>query len=154
MKFAKQIIGWHDFNGSVDITDPCYGKDIWCRKNDVKISEGKYQCVTWICRKRDKHPDRRIAVIGIYLAGYIPVQNDMECIGEIGVDAGLAGFFNNKPDYTDAEWSEFCDKLCDGNAWLTEEGFWSSSGYGDGCYPVYAAKNQQGVINALEIRFI
>lgn len=154
MKFAKKIIGWHDFNGSVDITDPCYDKDIWCRKNDVKISEGKYQCVTWIYRKRGKHPDRRVSIIGIYLSGYIPSQNDMEYIGEIGVDAGLAGFFNNKPDYTDAEWSKFCDKLCDGDAWLTEEGFWSSSGYGDGCYPVYAAKNQQGVINALEIRFI
>ena len=154
MKLAKKEIGWHDFHRSVDITDPCYDKDVWCRKNDVKIADGEYLCITWIYRKRGKHPDRRVSIIGIYLNGDIPGQDDMEIIGEIGVDTGLAGFFHNKPDYTDTEWSEFCNKIQDGDEWLTEEGFWSSSGYGDGCYSVYASKNEQGVINALEIRFI
>lgn len=154
MKLAKKEIGWHDFHRSVDITDPCYDKDVWCRKNDVKIADGEYLCITWIYRKRGKHPDRRVSIIGIYLNGDIPGQDDMEIIGEIGVDTGLAGFFHNKPDYTDTEWSEFCNKIQEGDEWLTEEGFWSSSGYGDGCYSVYASKNEQGVINALEIRFI
>ena len=154
MKLARKEIGWHDFHRSVDITDPCYDKDVWCRKNDVKIADGEYLCITWIYRKRGKHPDRRVSIIGIYLNGDIPGQDDMEIIGEIGVDTGLAGFFHNKPDYTDTEWSEFCNKIQEGDEWLTEEGFWSSSGYGDGCYSVYASKNEQGVINALEIRFI
>jgi hypothetical protein len=77
----------------------------------------------------------------------------MEEIGEIGVDAGLAGFFNDKPDYTDDEWSEFCDSIRNGNAWIRDEGFFSSSGYGDGCYPVNACRIN-GEIVALEIRFI
>lgn len=154
MKLAKKIIGWHDFHGSVDITDPGYDKDTWCRKNDVKIADGEYLCVTWIYRKRGKHPDRRVSIIGIYLDGKIPDQNDMEDIGLIGVDAGMAGFFHNKPDYTDDEWASFCNNLGNEDEWLTDEGFWSSSGYGDGCYTVYASKNEQGIINALEVRFI
>lgn len=27
----KTKIGVMDFHGSVDITDPCYNKDVWCR---------------------------------------------------------------------------------------------------------------------------
>ena len=76
----------------------------------------------------------------------------MEEIGSIGVDAGLAGFFMNKPDYTDEQWTEFCESIRDGDAWIKDEGFFSSSGNGDGCYGVYAYK-QNGEITALEIRF-
>ena len=36
--------------------------------------------------------------------------------------------------------------------WITEDGFYSSSGYGDGVYGVFAYK-QNGEITALEIRF-
>ena len=76
----------------------------------------------------------------------------MEEIGSIGVDAGLAGFFMNKPDYTDEQWTEFCESIREGDAWIKDEGFFSSSGNGDGCYGVYAYK-QNGEITALEIRF-
>lgn len=85
--------------------------------------------------------------------GVIPQQKQMAEIGSIGVDAGLAGFFMNKPDYTDDEWSDFCDYIRNGDAWIKNEGFFSSSGNGDGCYPVYAYK-QNGEITALEIRFV
>lgn len=27
----KKLIGRKHFEGSVDITDPCYDKDVWCR---------------------------------------------------------------------------------------------------------------------------
>ena len=36
----RKKIGVMDFHGSVDITDPCYDRDTWCRMNDVKIKEG------------------------------------------------------------------------------------------------------------------
>ena len=42
----------------------------------------------------------RVHTIGIYLDGCRPEGKDMERIGSIGVDSGLAGFFQNKPDYT------------------------------------------------------
>lgn len=77
----------------------------------------------------------------------------MKEIGSIGVDAGLAGFFHSKPDYDYEAWNAFCDRIRHGDAWITEDGFYSSSGYGDGGYGVYA-QEQNGEIVALEIRFI
>ena len=103
--------------------------------------------------QRYLHSYLLVGAIGIYRNGDIPRQKDMEEIGSIGVDAGLAGFFHNKPDYSDEEWGRFCDRVRNGDAWLTEDGFYSSSGYGDGCYGVYAYK-QDGAITALELRFL
>lgn len=154
----KTKIGVMDFHGSVDITDPCYNKDVWCRMNNVKISEGEYACYVWRHTDKGKYEDGTpysyllVGAIGIYRNGDIPRQKDMEEIGSIGVDAGLAGFFHNKPDYSDEEWGRFCDRVRNGDAWLIEDGFYSSSGYGDGCYGVYAYK-QDGAITALELRF-
>ena len=155
----KTKIGVMDFHGSVDITDPCYDKDVWCRMNNVEISEGEYACYVWRHTDKGKYEDGTpysyllVGAIGIYRNGDIPRQKDMEEIGSIGVDAGLAGFFHNKPDYSDEEWGRFCDRVHNGDAWLTEDGFYSSSGYGDGCYGVYAYK-QDGAITALELRFL
>ena len=43
----RKKIGAMDFHGSVDITDPCYNRDVWCRMNDVKIHDGSYTCIAW-----------------------------------------------------------------------------------------------------------
>ena len=147
------------FHGSVDITDPCYNRDVWCRMTDVKIRNGVYTCIAWHHKDKGTFDNGEpycydvIGIIGIYLDGVIPCQKDMKEIGSIGVDAGLAGFFHNKPDYTDDEWAAFCDRVRHGDAWLIKEGFYSSSGYGDGCYGVYAYE-QGGEITAIEIRFL
>ena len=148
-----------DFHGSVDITDPCYNRDVWCHMTDVKIRKGVYTCIAWHHKDKGTFDNGEpycydvIGSIGIYLDGVIPCQKEMKKIGDIGVDAGLAGFFHNKPDYTDDEWAAFCDRVRHGDAWLIKEGFYSSSGYGDGCYGVYAYK-QGGEITAIEIRFL
>lgn len=157
-KLQPKTIGYKYFAESVDITDPCYDKDVWCRMNDVKIKPGEYKCVAWMrpytfTYEGKEYDDTRVAIIGIYLDGIVPDEDKMEEIGEIGVDAGLAGFFNNKPDYTDDEWSAFCASIRNGSAWIKEEGFFSSSGYGDGCYPVNAFRMNEKIV-ALEIRFI
>lgn len=72
------------------------------------------------------------------------------------MDAGLAGFFNDKKDYNDDEWDKFCEQLRDPdkNVWEIENGFFSSSGYGDGDYNVYAYKTAVGETVGLQIRFI
>lgn len=157
-KLRKTVIGVKDFMGSVDITDPCYNRDIWCRMNNVQIKPGEYTCAVWYGKDSyeldgETHTYDIVGIIGIYCGGVVPEQKSMEMIGSIGVDAGLAGFFHNKPDFSDAEWSKFCDQIRKGDAWLNEFGFCSSSGNGDGGYDVYAAK-VNGEITALEIRFI
>ena len=154
----RKKIGVMDFHGSVDITDPCYDRDTWCRMNDVKIKEGQYTCMVWYQTDRGEcdgkpYSYRLVGIIGIYLNGVIPAQKSMKEIGCIGVDAGLAGFFHNKSDYSDEEWSAFCDRISRGDAWLTKDGFYSSSGYGDGGYGAFAYQ-QDDEIAALEIRFI
>ena len=154
----RKMFGVKNFHGSVDITDPCYNRDVWCRMNDVKIKEGDYTCIAWFQTDKFEYEgksftDERVAIIGIYRDGYIPHQKAMQEIGEIGVDAGMAGFFHNKPDYDDKEWGIFCRQTSQGDVWLMEDGFCSSSGYGDGCYGVYAYK-RDGEITALEIRFL
>lgn len=153
----RKKIGIRDFCGSVDITDPCYDQGVWCRMNSVPIKPGKYTCIIWRQRERFKidgepHVSDIVGIIGIYLEGIIPPQKSMEWIGNIGVDAGLAGFFHDKPDFTDAQWTAFCDQIKTGDAWLTDLGFFSVSGYGDGAYKVFAAKTGNEV-TALEIRF-
>lgn len=154
----RKKIGVMDFHGSVDITDPCYNKDVWCRMNNVKIKDGNYDCLVWYHTDKGEYDGKPycykvVGIIGIYLDGIIPAQKSMKEIGSIGVDAGLAGFFHNKPDYDDAAWKGFCDRIHNGDAWMTEDGFYSFSGYGDGGYGVYAAE-QNGEVVGLEIRFI
>ena len=157
-EMRKQEIGTMDFHGSVDITDPCYNKDVWYRMNDVRIKEGEYTCAVWHYTDRGTiggkpYVDRCVGVIGIYLDGIIPPRDSMKEIGSIGVDAGVAGFFHNKPDYSEDEWNRFCDRMAKGDAWITDDGFFSCSGYGDGGYDVFACKQNDEII-ALEIRFI
>lgn len=157
MRLKRQKIGIRTFSSSVDVTDPCYDRDVWCRMNEVPIKDGNYTCVVWRGSETVKYggrtyTDTRIGIIGIYLDGIIPHESEMEEIGEIGVDAGLAGFFHDKPDYDNDAWAKFCDRITTGDAWLTEDGFFSSSGYGDGSYGVYA-KQKDGKAVALEIRF-
>ena len=164
----KKIVGYMPINGSVDITDPCYNRDVWCRLNDVKVRPGDYECsyfmenFPWeydgekgddwrVTRARITHVDVMTELESTRFAEV----DEAEDFGEIGVDAGLAGFFQNKPDFSDAEWHEFCNAMRprDKQAWRTELGFWTDSGFGDGGYPVYALK-RDGEIVALEIVFI
>lgn len=154
----RKLIGKITFGNMVDVTDPCYDKDVWCRMNNVSIKPGKYHCIKWLSTKKlDGKPyvDTRVGILGIYLDGVIPQQKQMIEIGSIGVDSGLAGFFEHKPNYNDEEWQLFCDRLRDNkNAWIIDCGVYSSSGYGDGYYGVYACKDNNENITALEIRFI
>jgi hypothetical protein len=154
----RKTIGYKEFNGNIDITDPCYDKDVWCRINNIHIKPGNYKCLVWMNTDKGKcdgepYVDTHVGIIGIYLDGVIPTQKDFSEIGHIGVDAGLAGFFVNKPDYSDSEWSKFCDSIRDGCAWVIDEGFFSESGYGDGDYGVYVNKTDD-IITSVEIRFM
>lgn len=160
MKLTIQRLGIREFTENVDVSDPCYSRDTWCRMNDVKIKAGRYLCGVWIGHDEGEidgrhYPHKLIGAIGIYRNGKIPKPDEMEELGEIGVDAGMAGFFRNgKHEFKeDDEWSAFCDMMSDNDALLTADGFFSTSGYGDGSYGVYAYR-QDSEITALEIRFL
>lgn len=159
---GKEIAVMH-FEGEVDITDPCYAKDVWCRLK-VALDAADYHCVAWEFEEGEWNT--RVGIISLVRADakddFFKESDcfEIEELGEIGVDAGLAGFFMNKPDYSETEWLSFCERFFgtrenpkDGNAWVYEHGFFSSTGYGDGMYPVFAYKDG-ATVKALEILFL
>lgn len=145
----------------VTVTDPGYDAGTWCTLTGLKVQPGNYHCVAWRCRDqwtRDgkRYSCTRTMICGIYLDGKIPSTEECEnmpVIGTIGVDAGMAGFFQDKPDYDSDAWFAMCDKLHNRTWLITDEGFFTESGYGDGSYKVYGIKNAEGLYTALEIRF-
>ena len=157
MTLTRKTIGYNNFGkGIVDITDPCYDRDIWCRLNGVAIRPGVYECVAWTCEEGggdDPWDVGRVWVAAIYFRD-TDEETYTETIGTIGVDAGLAGFFEDKPDYNDEEWRMFCSLIEEGNAWINDCGFFTSSGLGDGGYRVKALKSREkNDIIGLEIEF-
>ena len=155
-----KFIGTFALGNKVDITDPCYEKGVWCRMT-TECRPGTYYGYVEIGNyKYGADDDFRVASISIYNEDERVDDDDMELIGNIGVDAGLAGFFNDKPDYPDDEWMEFLKAAKvfkeDGEFdygrcyYKVEYGLFSESGFGDGGYNVYANKDR----SAFQIVFI
>lgn len=143
---TTQVYGTIALPDNVDITDPSYDEDVWCRINNFPISAGTYECYT-ITADDDETGGwgERIARIGIRKAK----ADHFERKGMIGVDCGMAGFFNcdNRVPFTE---------LAVGNSdpvYLTENAFFSDSGFGDGGYDVYAGYHD-GEITEVYIEFI
>ena len=173
MILKRHFVGCIDLSlGAVDITDPCYGKDVWCRRTE-NIMPGTYNCYAYIGDDPDWGSRVWINQIVIadgeesyYAEDRVSLDDAWEEIGEIGVDAGMAGFFQNKPDFNDDEWDKLCSWLFDKTerhnpegvedsyvkSFRTGDGFWTHSGCGDGCYGVFAIKKDDKIV-ALEIRF-
>lgn len=156
---AYKHIGQFEFTSPVDATDPCYSKNTWCRINDIPLVPDNYD--GWVKIYDDESWGKRVAELIITPAQTIQKPEEMwknytelDYQGEVGVDAGLAGIFQNKPDFVDSEWSDFCDLVDDGNAWVTDWGFCCSSGYGDGGYPLYCFVDDDENIHGLRIVFI
>lgn len=150
---TEEYIGKIVLGDKVDITDPCYDKDVWCRMT-VNCKPGEYTGYAIISDEGEW--GKRVASIGIYKDNKVVDLDSMELIGDIGVDAGLAGFFNNKPDFPDDEWTNF---LIESGVWDSNGehdydtkyyacgyGLFSESGYGDGSYDVYATPERDGFV--------
>ncbi len=99
--------------------------------------------------------------------------NQRECIGEIGVDAGLCWIGDpcyilhraEPPKAIGKGWDEFCDILHEDDQYPTCKqldydlghpglGVVVSTGYGDGVYPVYAEFSEDGRIARVSVEFI
>ena len=153
-------------DGIVTVTDPCYDKGTRCTL-DVHMEVGNYNCYF---NSTEDTGGWGNCITSCYMI-YEGTENFLEgndiyglydSLGAIGVDAGLAGFFENKPNYSDTEWIKVCDKIynennmIDGHGILKENyGFATESGYGDGIYEVRGYhKKDNGEYTALQIIFI
>ena len=153
---SLEYVWMMDFDDKIDISDPCYPRDGHSNIIDYKIKPGRYGCYIKY-GKPEEYEENRIAEISIIKKGY-GGTNDMiwNEVGTIGVDSGLAGFFNHKIEYTDEEWDDFCDRLGEEAKWWLnfDNGFFSRSGWGDGGYYVYESRNNDNEVIALKIVFI
>jgi len=143
----------------VRCTDPCYGIDTWCA-GDVEVIPGKYNAAVW----RDTIDDwgRRVHALMVW-----HVDKDRPMDGapwektdiDGGVDSGQFGFFDKAKfqgrDADEDVYSQICDQTltaaCVGKL---EWGAVSSTGFGDGSYPVYALRDADGKAYALKAVYI
>lgn len=131
----------------IDVTDPCYDKDVWCRST-LPIKPGEYE---WQAVENTGIFGTRIHSLSIFQKGAILRSKRGKTVTYIGVDAGLAGFFEEKPDYDDKEWHAICDALSNKKVIVAEKenpfkcvGICSDSGYGDGEYAVVKLYDVEG----------
>ncbi len=153
MKLKFTLVGTLNIaDDTIDITDPCYDKSTWCRTRKP-IIPGEYNC--YAGEGDDGEWGERVYALIILEKGLsLNGKYDIKSIDSIGVDAGMAGFFVNKPDYSDDEWNRVCEYVFEGYGtekskkfWLVDEdsplrckGFFSESGIGDGVYVLYEVK--------------
>lgn len=133
----REYVGTINLGSRVDITDPCYDKSVWCRMT-TDCEPGEYK--GYVEKQDEGDWGIRVSSITITKEDKEWTPCEMNYIGQIGVDAGLAGFFNDKPDFSDDDWDGFCEQIAESqeDAWALYDGIFSSSGYGDGSYNVYA----------------
>lgn len=136
MDTREEFVGKFELGNKVDITDPCYNKGTRCRMT-TDCRPGTWYGYATISDEGEWGD--RVAMLCIYLEDHKDVDMVLELIGNIGVDAGMAEFFRDKPDYTDEEWYQFCSQFDHRKRYTgLDYGVVSESGYGDGGYDVYA----------------
>ena len=145
-----QALGVFDFSkGTIEVTDPCYDKVVWCRTN-IDVLPGKYEGTAHF-------ENGRVKMLQIIHEDYTATIDDctfVENYNEIGVDSGLCGFFQDKPDFSDEEWHSFCEEyFFNESCGQVPYGFWSSSGYGDGCYTVFEYHNVNDTVVGLTLLY-
>ena len=93
-------VGMMEFRDMVDISDPCYSRNGCGNIIDYKIKPGKYGCYIKY-GKPEEYEENRIAEIAIIKRGYGGTKNiNWKKVDAIGVDSGIAGFFNHKIEYS------------------------------------------------------
>lgn len=141
----------------IDVTDPCYNAGTWCRST-LPIQPGKYE---YKATEKKVCGCEQITQLSI-----TKISSKKTCIGQkvcsIGVDAGLAGFFEEKPNYSKEEWETLGKAILQsGKVWEAHkdtsfrcEGICSFSGNGDGWYDVYEILDEKKIRCGYTILFL
>jgi len=147
----------------VYVTDPCYSVPTWCQKKFDNVLPGE-----WIATMiyDELHGSGRNAELYLVHKNYQGTNLNFDWFGDIGVDSGQAGVFDAASYRSDAaaagmqvpklqqplflpgektdgdSWYEsICHFTLEGDGWgAYDAGVVSSTGWGDGMYPVYGAK--------------
>jgi hypothetical protein len=159
----------------VYVTDPCYSVPTWCQLKFDNVLPGEWIC--WMVYDEHQGTNRNAELHMQHKDHSASIDLMYDWFGDFGVDSGQAGVFDAASYRDDAAAANFKtpridfvlpgDKI-EGDAWyesicrytLAEDGWGaydagvvSSSGWGDGMYPVYGAE-VDGKIVALNLVFI
>ena len=166
-----------NLGSEVYVTDPCYSVPTWCQLKFDNVLPGK-----WVATMiyDELGGSNRNAELVLIHQDYQSKDLVYDWFGDFGVDSGQAGVFDaasyrddaavagmklpklREPfkllgDYSDGDaWYEaMCNFTLENDGWgAYDAGAVSSSGWGDGMYPVYGAENDDGKIVALQLSFI
>lgn len=156
---SRLYLGAFTVTGTIRVTDPCYSADTWCTKT-VDISKGDYDASVYKIMYSDW--GARIKNLMIVKRGLSPDQLIWRVIGEAGVDSGQCGFYlESKHALMKKRYSAICDATYSADTgylgYIDSFGVFSSSGFGDGSYPILAGiDHREGadVIKGLMLEFV
>lgn len=148
-------------SGALMASDPCYTSDTWCAGKIDNVKNGK-----WLSHAEfsyEKMWGKRVTSLQAWLSDSSP-SNWIRVNKSFGVDSGQFGFFDynyfinheSEREYdSPGFYKDCCDLTLSANKFgLLNQGVVSSSGYGDGSYPVYIAKNTNGEVIGVKVVFI
>lgn len=162
---------------TVMVSDPCYTEPTWCQIKLTDVLPGTYNvdvdkrdCGGW---------GERVHSLEAIHTSYDKELIWQEYHGEVGVDSGQAGIFSydtyrNDSIFDDVSqfgqdprWSaineqegdkwygHMCDRTLREESWgVYDKGVVSSSGIGDGGYPLYVVRDSNDKIVAMKIDFL
>lgn len=154
-------------SGKVRVTDPCYDMDTWCAGDIENVRNGKW--LAFIHNSDEKSWGIRVADLQVveenfYNKGIQP--NWVKINIHVGVDSGQAGVFDyglfsnmeGECHKDDTERGKFYDNVCELTGGrrqfgVIDFGAVSSTGFGDGGYDCYIAKDGDEVV-AIKIIYI
>lgn len=160
----------------VYVTDPCYSVPTWCQTKLTNVLPGEWIVSMIYDEKGGSNRNAELFLVHKDYQGK-SLLYDWDWLGDFGVDSGQAGVFDAasyrsdsaaeaiktpKVDFflpgNDQEGDAWYEKICKftlaNDGWGTyAAGAVSSSGYGDGMYPVYGAE-VDGKVVALQLVFI
>lgn len=162
-----------NLSNSVVVSDPCYSSPTWCQTILTDVLPGRF-----IAQVNEDPETGRCAELLVIHEDYYQMHLDYNEHSSCGVDSGQLGIFDAAsyrddsaagslgapaldfvlPDHTnegDRWYEQICRFTLDDLGYGSyDSGIVSSSGWGDGMYPLDVARNDQGQIVAMQVIFI
>ena len=162
-------------SNNVRVSDPCYTDDVWCKTQLKNVLPGHFKYD--VTRTELDGWGNRISGITLIHEDYLDKSLDWQFHSDIGVDSGQAGFFCESSYRNDHIASSITtpdidfamEESQEGDAWYNkmckftlskdhygayDTGIVSSSGVGDGSYPLYVAYDRDNNIIAMKLDYL
>ena len=169
-ELGTHMVGNIELKKHVYVTDPCYDTMMtWCQKLLDNVAPGTYRC--FVVVSDEGNCGHRVAELHVILnkvfdkygeLSEIPYDPEpLNCY--IDIDSGQCGIFDanyyeeHQPDDDYGNKNSWYRRVCDltNNAGIIDGlGVVCASGYGDGSYDLWVAKDDDGNVVAMKVVFI